>query len=143
MHEDTTLDVDTHNGSLSFSIWVSFAEIYNEFIYDLLGEEPKAGRQRTALKLSEDRNRNPFIKGKILASFATQWNPHLILAGLREIRVESSEEALQLLRVGMQHRHVAATRLNYHSSRSHAIFTIKILRVVSSGRRPKVARVNR
>ena len=58
------------------------------------------------------------------------------------MRVESSEEALQLLRVGLQHRHVAATRLNYHSSRSHAIFTIKILRV-KSGRRPKLTRVNR
>ena len=57
--------------------------------------------------------------------------------------MELVDEALQLLRVGMQHRHVAATRLNYHSSRSHAIFTIKILRVNHTSRRPKVARINR
>ena len=72
VHEDTSLDVDTLNGSLSFSVWVSFAEIYNEFIYDLLGDEPKAGKQRTALKLAEDCYRNPFIKGNIPAGFIHQ-----------------------------------------------------------------------
>ena len=62
---------------------------------------------------------------------------------LREIKINSTEEALQLLRVGLRHRHIAGTRLNYQSSRSHAIFTIKIVRVVKSTRRPRVARVNR
>ena len=62
---------------------------------------------------------------------------------LREIKINSTEEALQLLRVGLRHRHIAGTRLNYQSSRSHAIFTIKIVRVFKSTRRPRVARVNR
>ena len=61
-HEDTVLNVDMLEES-QFSIWVSFAEIYNEFIYDLLGDEPKPGRQRNALKICEDRSHNPFIKG--------------------------------------------------------------------------------
>ena len=64
-HEDTVLDVDMLEGSL-FTIWVSFAEIYNEFIYDLLGDEPKPGKQRNALKISEDRSHNPFIKGTVV-----------------------------------------------------------------------------
>ena len=63
VHEEHTLEVDTCDNNLFFSIWVSFAEIYNEFIYDLLAE-PVAGKPRPSLKLSEDRNRNPYIKGK-------------------------------------------------------------------------------
>ena len=65
------------------------------------------------------------------------------IKGLREIKMESAEEALPLLRIGVQSHHVAATRLNYHSSWSHSIFTIKILRFTSSGQRPKVACINR
>ena len=62
---------------------------------------------------------------------------------LMEVKVESVEEAINLLRVGLHHRHTAETRLNYASSRSHSIFTIKLLRVAQGFKRPKVTRVNR
>ena len=38
-HRSTINLEDSSN--ICYSLWVSFAEIYNEFIYDLLGEEPK------------------------------------------------------------------------------------------------------
>ena len=63
VHEEQVLDVDTQCGNLSFSIWISFAEIYNEFIYDLLGNQPDHGKPRPSLKLSDDRYHNPYIKG--------------------------------------------------------------------------------
>ena len=52
-------------GPIQFSMWVSFAEIYNEYIYDLLEpmstkREPK---KRTALKIGDDKKGNPYIKG--------------------------------------------------------------------------------
>ena len=53
------------SSNICYSLWVSFAEIYNEFIYDLLGEEPKTRQNRRALKLAEDKNHNHFIKGTI------------------------------------------------------------------------------
>lgn len=56
-----------------FSIWVSCAEIYNEFIYDLLDysaieaqskvKDKKKKMRRTVLKLAYDRNRNCYVKG--------------------------------------------------------------------------------
>ena len=61
-HDDSCIELDCADNQ-QFSIWVSFAEIYNEFIYDLLSEPPAKGKQRTALKISEDRNKNHFIKG--------------------------------------------------------------------------------
>ena len=52
------------------------------------------------------------------------------------------EEALLLLKLGLRQRHMASTRLNYQSSRSHTIFTIKLIKMVNAGK-PQVALVNR
>ena len=59
------------------------------------------------------------------------------------MKVSGVEEAMLLLKVGLQHRHVASTRLNYQSSRSHTIFTVKMMKVASGSKRPHNAFVNR
>ena len=47
-----------------FCIWVSFAEIYNEYVYDLLDPTPSGkGKKRPVLKLGDDKKGNPYIKG--------------------------------------------------------------------------------
>ena len=51
-------------GKIRFSVWVSFAEIYNEQVYDLL--EPMAKKKnpkRQALRISDDRSGSPYVKG--------------------------------------------------------------------------------
>ena len=49
-------------GNIRFSVWVSFAEIYNEFIFDLLdsGSKKKSARH-SLLQLREDKNGMPYI----------------------------------------------------------------------------------
>lgn len=95
-----------------FSVWVSFAEIYNEQIFDLLERMPKKkDAKRSILKLSDDRRGSPYIKG------------------LKEINVTSVDEAYKLLTIGQRNLKTACTRLNHNSSRSHCIFNIKIIRV--------------
>ena len=47
-----------------------------------------------------------------------------VVVGAREERVESSEEALNLLFAGNTSRVTEATEMNRRSSRSHAIFTV-------------------
>ena len=74
IQDGSTIDLED-SSNVCYSLWVSFAEIYNEFIYDLLGEEPKARRRRPALKLAEDKNHNHFIKGK---STTNQQNSTLV-----------------------------------------------------------------
>ena len=64
-HDDSSIELDCAENQ-RFSIWISFAEIYNEFIYDLLSEPPAKGKLRTALKISEDKNHNHFIKGRFV-----------------------------------------------------------------------------
>ena len=49
---------------MQFSIWVSFYEIYNEFLYDLLEASPSQQlRKRVTLRLSDDKQGNPYVKG--------------------------------------------------------------------------------
>ncbi|XP_066925185.1 kinesin-like protein KIF20B isoform X2 [Clytia hemisphaerica] len=112
-------------GNVKFGVWVSFMEIYNELIYDLLDLTPIGkGRKRPALKLGDDRNGKPYVKG------------------LKTIFVTSSDEAYKVLRLGQNNRHMAATKLNQQSSRSHCIFDIKLLKIVDVGQ-PHVARISR
>ena len=59
----TTLSVE-EQGNVRFGLWVSFMEIYNELIYDLLDLTPIGkGRKRPALKLGDDKNGKPYVKG--------------------------------------------------------------------------------
>ncbi|XP_012240128.1 kinesin-like protein KIF20A isoform X2 [Bombus impatiens] len=91
-----------------YSVWVSFAEIYNEIVYDLLSNECQ--KKRTPLKLATDAHGRTFIKG------------------LKTVCVNSGSEAYQVLMAGQYNLKVAATALNARSSRSHCIFTIKLLK---------------
>jgi len=122
--DDTSINVEAQ-GPVNFSVWVSFAEIYNETIHDLLEPCPMGkGKKRTTLRLGDDTNGNPYIKG------------------LREIYVSNADEAYKILKIGQKNRRIASTKLNQCSSRSHCIFSVKILRVVNVDN-PHVARVSR
>jgi kinesin family protein 20 len=125
VHEDHVIDVDTFEDELGFCLFVSYVEIYSEFIYDLLGDKPEGGRQRPCLKLAADKHGNQYIKG------------------LREVQVHSAKEAFDLLRIGLCHRHIAETSLNHNSSRGHTLYTIKLVRMKKGLTKPSVARVNR
>ena len=60
MQDGSTIDLED-SGVVCYSFWVSFAEIYNEFIYDLLADEPN--KSRRGRRLAEDKNHNHFVKG--------------------------------------------------------------------------------
>ncbi|XP_071144826.1 kinesin-like protein KIF20B isoform X2 [Mytilus edulis] len=123
VREEAAVNVEDQ-GLMKFSVWVSFAEIYNEQIFDLLEPIPKKKTtRRPVLRLSDDRNGSPYIRG------------------LKEIHVTSADEAYNLLTVGQKNLRTAVTKLNHQSSRSHCIFNIKILRVVDKGN-PNHARVS-
>ncbi|XP_041657830.1 kinesin-like protein KIF20A [Cheilinus undulatus] len=97
---------------VQFSIWVSFYEIYNEFLYDLLDASPSLQpRKRATLRLSDDKHGNPYVKD------------------LTWVQVRSAEEAWRILRAGRRNQSFASTHLNHNSSRSHSIFSIRVVHV--------------
>ncbi|CAB4396064.1 unnamed protein product [Rhizophagus irregularis] len=96
-----------HYKSRKFSLKVSFIEIYNEDLIDLLGES--FGDSRPQVTIRED------TKGNII------WN------GLQEMRVNSVDEVMGFLARGSANRQVGATDMNAQSSRSHAIFSVTMI----------------
>ncbi|GJN15450.1 hypothetical protein PR202_gb02367 [Eleusine coracana subsp. coracana] len=96
-----------------YSVKVTFLELYNEEITDLLAPEEisKAAledRQKKTLPLMEDG------KGGVL------------VRGLEEEIVTNADEIFSLLERGSAKRRTAETLLNKQSSRSHSLFSITI-----------------
>ncbi|XP_056371567.1 kinesin-like protein KIF20B [Oenanthe melanoleuca] len=108
---------------IKFSVWISFFEIYNERFYDLLIPTSNEKKRKT-LRLAQDIKGCPFVKD------------------LRWVQISDSKEAFRLLKLGLKHQSIASTKLNNCSSRSHRIFTIKVLKIEDSGGTPRVTRVN-
>lgn len=53
------------HGNVSYTVWVSYSEIYNESIYDLLITY-SANQKRAPLKLSLDQNKNVYVKSELV-----------------------------------------------------------------------------
>ncbi|XP_060142478.1 kinesin-like protein KIF20B isoform X4 [Globicephala melas] len=118
--EHASLNMDNN---IKFSVWVSFFEIYNECIYDLFVPVSSKFQKRKMLRLSQDVKGYSFIKD-------LQW-----------VQVSDSKEAYRLLKLGIKHQSVAFTKLNNASSRSHSVFTIRVLQIEES-EMPRVMRVS-
>nr|XP_033481675.1 kinesin-like protein KIF13B isoform X2 [Epinephelus lanceolatus] len=86
----------------SFTVEVSYMEIYNEKVRDLL--DPKGGRQ--TLRVREHKVLGPYVDG------------------LSRLAVASYKDIESLMSEGNKSRTVAATNMNEESSRSHAVFNI-------------------
>ena len=93
------------NGS-EYSVKVTFLELYNEEITDLLGADTLDDKRKLALL--ED------SKG-----FVT-------VRGLEEVIVKTPDEIFDVLNRGTAKRRTAETKLNKQSSRSHSVFSVTI-----------------
>ena len=54
-------------------------------------------------------------------------NHNMYVSGVTEIEVKSTEEAFAVLQRGQKRRRVAMTTMNTESSRSHSVFTIRLV----------------
>lgn len=125
--DSTKVDVDAR---YRYSVWVSYVEVYNEKLYDLL-ESPtqsllvRPTEEHAALD-TDTHSAAPTRRPLLLKSEAESGGKYV--SGLKEIKVTSIQEARELIRCGQENRTVFGTVLNRSSSRSHSVFTIKILR---------------
>ncbi|EAU93227.2 kinesin-like protein KIF23 [Coprinopsis cinerea okayama7 len=130
--DPTVVEVDRN---YEYTVWLSYAEVYNEKVYDLLASAkddetrvdspaPRAGqhkiptltRQALTLRPSPPAdNPDTDITGKYIS-------------GLRQFRVTSAAQAKSLVKIGQLHRRVFGTLANQASSRSHGMVIIKIMR---------------
>ncbi|XP_041952957.1 kinesin-like protein KIF1B isoform X2 [Alosa sapidissima] len=92
---------DNNNEDISFSVEVSFMEIYCERVRDLLNPKNKGN-----LRVREHPLLGPYVED------------------LSKLAVTSYTDIADLMDAGNKARTVAATNMNETSSRSHAVFTI-------------------
>ncbi|XP_064785169.1 kinesin-like protein KIF23 isoform X1 [Oncorhynchus masou masou] len=111
----------------SYSVFVSYIEIYNNYIYDLLEEapydpiKPKWNGGGTPQRQPNQEFIPP--QSKLLRE---DQNHNMYVAGCTEVEVKSTEEAFEVFWRGQKKRRIANTQLNRESSRSHSVFIIKL-----------------
>lgn len=89
----------------SYKMTGSFTEVYNEKLFDLLGSDGT----RNQVDLRQD----PVTKKFFVTS--------------QEAELDSPAAVQAMLDTAMRNRTVAATKMNRESSRSHSVFTLKLL----------------
>lgn len=107
---------DTQDQLEEANLRVTFVELHNENIHDLL-----ASIENT----EEPEGRRPCTDSKGGLNIRTIGNATTI-TGVREVAVGSFEELMGCLAQGAAARVTAATEMNSRSSRSHAIFTVNL-----------------
>lgn len=90
-----------------FSMEMSFFEIYNEQVLDLLQHGVSVQHRRRKVRV------HPVLG--------------VYVEGLTYERVSGWQQCLKFLQRGLQLRHTAATKMNESSSRSHAIFQLRLV----------------
>ena len=88
-----------------FRVGVSFMELYNEQLFDLLSNKPR--KEDTIVDIREDKQ-------------------GIKIPGLTEMDIDSVATTMKALEKASEGRVTAATAMNARSSRSHAIFTLSI-----------------
>ncbi|PWA85208.1 P-loop containing nucleoside triphosphate hydrolases superfamily protein [Artemisia annua] len=98
--------------SAEYSMKVTFLELYNEEITDLLAPEE-------ASKFPEDKSKKPI-------ALMEDGKGGVLVRGLEEELVSTADEIYRILEKGSAKRRTAETLMNKQSSRSHSIFSITI-----------------
>ncbi|CAD6945817.1 unnamed protein product [Tilletia controversa] len=108
----------SRSGAIQYTMKVSFIEIYNEDLIDLLAVQD--GDSRPLVQIREGKN------GQIM------WQ------GLREVKVSGVADVMNHLLQGSSSRRTDQTDMNAQSSRSHAIFSLTLLqrKFVGTGSAP-------
>jgi kinesin family protein 6/9 len=98
-----------------FKIYCTYMEIYNERIYDLLGDLSSPDQANEYTVAEQKNGKGVFVRG------------------LTEVEVTSEAEALNLLFGGELQKTTAQHKLNRKSNRSHCLFTVYLQQRQRSG----------
>ncbi|XP_050525569.1 kinesin-like protein KIF23 [Daktulosphaira vitifoliae] len=94
---------------VAYSVFISYVEIYHNYVYDLLENVSDGEIRRNSKIIREDSNGNMYVHG------------------VNEQEVNSADEAFDWLRKGQLRKRTAPTFLNIDSSRSHTVFTLRLV----------------
>jgi len=139
-----------------FLLRVSYLEIYNETLKDLLAPLPPLSSLTGASTQTTDRPASPIKGGSTHAAGQSQSSTlriiedqkqsRVLITGLREEIVTDADTVLSLLQRGQDERHVGATDWNERSSRSHCVFQLTIesraREALAAGKEVRISQLN-
>lgn len=99
---------DEQNANITYNVHVSYFEVYNENVRDLLAPKGAAG---SFLKIRESKTEGVYVQNLIDAP------------------VKSFADIERLMKTGDLNRTTASTKMNDTSSRSHAVFTLTLKQI--------------
>ena len=91
-------------GIVNMTIYVSFVQVYNEQLYDMLRDP----RRSSSLEIHEEPGAGIYV------------------SGLSEYAVRNAGDCLALVKLGEENRAIRETHMNTASSRSHSLFQIVV-----------------
>ncbi|XP_026734597.1 kinesin-like protein KIF23 [Trichoplusia ni] len=97
------------NEDNQYAVFVTYVEIYNNSVFDLLEDGPPITRNLPVKIIREDAAHNMYVHG------------------VTEVEIKSAEEAFEAFYLGLKRKRMAHTTLNAESSRSHSVFTIRLV----------------
>ncbi|KAF2863225.1 kinesin-domain-containing protein [Piedraia hortae CBS 480.64] len=98
------------NSSITYNVHVSYFEIYNEHVKDLLVSQSRHGPPQY-LKIRESKSDGVYVQN------------------LTDEQVKCYEDIERLMKMGDLNRTTASTKMNDTSSRSHAVFTLTLKQI--------------
>ena len=113
----TKANEDAEQSNREYLLRVSYMEIYNEQIHDLLTTSVS-----TKNSIPNNRISMPSAQVRIFENK----KDGVVIRGLKEEIVNTPQQVYALIEAGEANRHTGSTSLNKHSSRSHSIFRIVI-----------------
>ncbi|XP_023936954.1 kinesin-like protein KIF23 [Bicyclus anynana] len=107
---DTEMNkIDGLNEDNQYAVFVTYIEIYNNSVFDLLDDGPSITKNLQSKVIREDAASNMYVHG------------------VTEVEIKSAEEAFDAFYLGLKRKRMAHTTLNAESSRSHSVFTIRLV----------------
>lgn len=128
--DPTVIKVDRN---YEYSIWISYVEVYNEKVYDLLAsvdenEEGTGYHQEQGVHPLLLKRKALTVKPSPTTDTIDSGSTGRYISGLKQFRVTDALQAKALIKLGQLHRRVFGTLANSQSSRSHSIVTIRVLK---------------
>lgn len=91
-----------------YAVFVTYVEVYNNSVYDLL----------------EESNNQKTLQSKIIREDCSHT---MFVHGVQELEVKTVQEAIEAFQTGQKRKRMGHTILNAESSRSHSVFTIRLV----------------
>lgn len=117
------------NPDFNYEVFVSFLELYNEELIDLLSPQHQQKRKSGTVQQGSPAGVEVTIREDIAGNI--YWS------GVREEKCYNPEELLSFLAKGSLCRTTGSTEMNTVSSRSHAVFSV-ILKQQKSAEEPSI-----